>query len=144
MDNRVIQQNFNVPEGTNVFTRLHIPKYLTEMEHVRIFTDGLMTIALDPDLSGTDIRVLLGCIGNMEYENFLDKPQGELAKAFEMKQQNVSRSLKKLVERDYIRIVGKVGRQNIYRVNPSIAFKSRAKNLNALIQEWEGEEIEAS
>ena len=144
MTDRIIQQNFNVPEGTNVFTRLHIPKYLTEMEHVRIFTDGLLQIALDPDLSGEDIRVLLGCIGNMEYENFLDKPQGELASILGMKQPNVSRSLKKLVERDYIRIIGKAGRQNIYRINPLIAFKSRAKNLSQLVQDWKGEEDQAS
>lgn len=136
---RLVQQNINVPEGSNMFTGLRIPKYLTDMEYVRIFTDSLMAIATDGDLCGQDIRVLMGCIGNMEFENRLNKSQSELAEFLGMKQQNVSKHLKKLVDKDYLRIIGKIGRQNIYRINPHIAFKSRAKNFEQLSRNWEAD-----
>jgi DNA-binding MarR family transcriptional regulator len=107
------------------------------MPHVRVFIDGIMALILDQDLTGQDKDVFWCCVAEMEYENFLNKPQRELAEALGIKQQVVARSIKKLVEKDYLRIVGHQGRQNLYQISPHLVLKSRAKNLEVLIEAWE-------
>lgn len=118
-------------------TRILPMKHLTKMPHVRVFLDGLLTLALDPDLTGQDLRVMMVCLAEMEYENFLNRTQRELAEKLGIKQQDVAKSIKRLVGKDCLRIVGHQGRQNIYQVSPHIAFKSRAKNLEVLMEAWE-------
>jgi len=117
------------------------------MSYVRVFTDGLMTLTLDKDLTGQDIRVFWVCVAEMEFENILDATQSHLAKIAEIKQPDIAKSLKKLLAKDYLKVIGHKGRQNIYQVSPSLVFKSRAGNAKKMIREWnEGEsgESEAS
>ena len=147
MPDLTINQQINVPDGCYAMTRVIPLKHLTDMPYVRSFVDGLVTLALDKDLTGQDIRVFLVCVAEMEFENILDKTQGDLAAIAGMKQQHIGLSLKKLLAKDYLRVIGHKGRQNIYRINPSLVVKTRAKNVMGLIREWnEGEsgESEAS
>ena len=137
MSDKTIEQHIHVPEGCMALTRILPMKHLTKMPHVRVFTDGLLTLAFDPDLTGQDLRVTMVCLAEMEYENFLNKTQRELAEKLGIKQQDVGKSIKKLVTKDYLRIVGHQGRQNIYQVSPHIVLKSRAKNLEVLLASWE-------
>lgn len=136
MTDKIIQQNFTVPDGVNVVTRLYFPKHLSEMPHVRVFIDGIMTAILEESLTGQDLRVLMLCISEMEYENILNKSQAELAEKLGIKQQHVAKSIKKLIDGNLLQVIGKIGRQNVYRVSPLFAFKSRAKNLKGLIEAW--------
>lgn len=137
MSDKTIEQHIHVPEGCMALTRILPMKHLTKMPHVRVFLDGLLALSLDPDLTGQDLRVMMLCLAEMEYENFLNKPQRELAETLGIKQQDVAKSVKRLTEKDYLRVVGHQGRQNIYQISPYVAFKSRAKNLETLIQAWE-------
>jgi DNA-binding MarR family transcriptional regulator len=137
MTDKTIEQHIHVPEGCMALTRILPMKHLTKMPHVRVFIDGLLTLSLDPDLTGQDLRVMMICLAEMEYENFLNKTQRELAEVLGIKQQDVAKSIKKLVEKDYLRIVGHQGRQNLYQISPHIVLKSRAKNLEVLIEAWE-------
>jgi DNA-binding MarR family transcriptional regulator len=138
MPDRVIQQNITVPEGAQLLTRLAIAKHLTGMEHVRIFTDSLLEIAMDKDFTGQDLRVLMAIFSGMEYENFYSQSQTVIADQLELKQPHVSKSLSKLVTKGWLKVIGQTGRQKIYRVSPHLALKSRAKNHRQLVEDWEG------
>ena len=112
-------------------------KMLTDNPHVRVFSEGLSRLAMDKDLNGTDIRVLLFILSIMEYENLLNTTQKALSEGLGIVQQEVSKSIKKLIEGGYLKIVDKNGRQNIYQLNPHLAFKSRAKNYRLLCSIWD-------
>jgi hypothetical protein len=135
MTDRVIQQNITVPEGATVVTRIHIAKHLKD-PWLRIFEDGMLTVITDPDMTGQDLRVLLYVLVNMEFENFFRESQAVMAEELGMKQPHISKSIRKLISKGWIRIDGQIGRRNIYRINPMLGFKSRAKNHSLLIEEW--------
>ncbi len=56
-------------------------------------------------------------------------------------QADISKSIKKLISKGYLQVVDKIGRRNIYMVNPNVVFKSRAKNLKELKHAWDKETI---
>ncbi|MGB5636485.1 MAG: helix-turn-helix domain-containing protein, partial [Waterburya sp.] len=91
--------------------------------------------------SGTDLRVFLIIIGNLGYENILNVSQKTLAYQSGICQQDISKSIKKLVSKGYLQIIGNIGRRNIYMFNPSVAFKSRAKNLKELKHSWDSKNV---
>lgn len=138
MSDRVIQQNIVVEDGGQLITHLRTTKYLTKMPHYRIFNEGMARVISDGDLTGQDFKVLFHVLNNMEYENLFQQSQGAIAEALGIRQPDVSRAMKKLIEKDFIRIIGSIGRQNIYRVSPYLALKSRAKNLAPMLTEWDG------
>jgi hypothetical protein len=127
----------NVPEGCMAKTVVTPIKMLTEDPHIRIFNDGLSRLAMDKELNFTDVRVLLFITSIIDYENFLNVTQRELSEAMGIVQQEISKSIKKLIKGGYLKIIGTVGRQNIYRLDPHFAFKSRAKNLANLRRDWD-------
>lgn len=140
MSDRIIEQHIHIPEGCFMSNRVVPIKHLSNMPHVRVFLDGLLTLTLDKDLTGQDMRVFWVCVSEMEYENFLDKTQSQLAAIADIKQQHVALSLKKLLEKGFLRVIGHKGRQNIYRINPLIAVKTRAKNVSGLIDDWNNQD----
>ena len=105
--------------------------------YVRCFSDEALGLAVDRDLSGTDFRVLLAIIGNLGYENILNISQQELEKQLSISQADISKSIKKLISKGYLQVVDKIGRRNIYMINPNVVFRSRAKNLKELKQAWD-------
>jgi len=77
-------------------------------------------------LSGADWNVLGVYLGNLDFENYIQISQQAIADYLEMKQENVSRSTKKLVEKGIIIQGSKVGRHNTYRLNPFYAWKGKS------------------
>jgi hypothetical protein len=137
MTDKTFNYQINVPEGCMAKTVVTPIKMLTENPHVRVFSEGLSRLAMNKDLNGTDIRVLLFILSIMEYENLLNTTQKALSEGLGIVQQEVSKSIKKLIEGGYLKIVDKNGRQNIYQLNPHLAFKSRAKNYRLLCSIWD-------
>ena len=140
MTDKTFNYQINVPEGCMAKTVVTPIKMLTDKPHVRVFSDGLGRLAVDRKLTPTDKNVLLFLISIMEYENILNVTQKELAEGLGIDAAEVSRSIKRLIENAYLRIVDKSGRQNIYQLNPHIGFKSRAKNYNLLCSMWDAED----
>ena len=138
MSDTVIQQNITVKDGGQLVTVLKHSKYLTKMSHYRIFNEGMAQVISDKDLTQQDFKVLFHVVNNMEWDNIFQQSQVAIAEALEMQQPNVSKSMKKLIEKDFIRIIGNIGRQNVYRVSPYLALKSRAKNLAPMLGDWDG------
>ena len=118
----------------NVFTQAK--KYLKH-EHIRFFQEEMINTANDRDFNGTDLRVLITALGNLDYDNKLMLSHAKLGEQIGIKQQEVTKSFKKLVRKGYIEVVNTIGRQNIYMFNPTIAFKSRAKNFQELKETWD-------
>ena len=137
MTDKTFNYQINVPDGCMAKTIVTPIKMLTDKPHVRAFSEGLGRLAVDKQLTLTDKNVLLFLISVMEYENLINLTQRELSEGLGIVQQEVSKSIKKLIEGGYLKIVDKNGRQNIYQLNPHLAFKSRAKNYNLLCTIWD-------
>ena len=117
-------------------------KMLTQNPHIRTFSEGLSRLAIDKELNFTDVRVLLFIASIIDYENILNVTQKELSEGLGIVQQEISKSIKKLIKGGYLKIIGTVGRQNIYRLDPHFAFKSRAKNYTTLCRDWNEDKVD--
>ena len=133
-----INFQINCPDDALVNISTIPSKYL-KLPYIRSFQKEMISLAVDRDFNGTDLRVFLTIIGNLGYENILSLTQKEIGEQIGIQPVEVTKSIKKLVKKDYLQVITKVGRQNIYMFNPSVAFKSRAKNLKELKHAWDRE-----
>ena len=128
------------PEDTVINVYPKPAKYL-KSDYFRGFSEEAIALSKDKDLSGNDLRVFLAIIGNLGYDNIVNISQHELGSQSDIHQQHISKSLKKLISKGYLQIVDKIGRRNIYMVNPNVVFKSRAKNFKELKRAWDKETV---
>ena len=128
------------PEDT-VFNVYPKPAKYLKSDYFRCFLEEAIALSKDKDLSGNDLRVFLAIIGNLGYDNIVNISQSELANQSDIHQQHISQSIRKLISKGYLQIVDKIGRRNIYMVNPNVVFRSRAKNLKELKHAWDKETI---
>ena len=124
------------PEDSNLNVFTQTKKYLKH-QYIRFFQAEMISLANDRDFNGTDLRVLITALGNLDYDNKLIISHAKLGEQIGIKQQEVTKSFKKLVNKGYIEVVDTIGRQNVYMFNPSVAFKSKAKNLKELRHFWD-------
>lgn len=122
----------------NIFTE---PKRYLKDDYARHFSSEMLGLAIDRDLSGNDLRVLLAILANLGFENIVNISQQELSDQLKINRPSVAKSLRKLISKGYLEIVDTIGRRNIYMFNPSVAFKSRAKNLKELKQAWNSQTL---
>ena len=114
-----------------------IPNKYLKLPYIRSFQEEMVSLAVDRGFNGTDLRVFLVIIGNLGYENILSLTQKEIGDQVGIQPVEVTKSIKKLVNKGYLQVLTKIGRQNIYMFNPSVTFKSRAKNLKELKHAWD-------
>jgi predicted transcriptional regulator len=86
-------------------------------DFVLLDLQGMGALAMDKDLQRDDWRVIAILIKRLEYENWLIITQQEIADQLGMRQPNVARSLKKLIDKAIIVKGKKQGRVNSYRLN---------------------------
>ena len=142
MTDKTFNYQINVPDGCMAKTVVTPIKMLTQNPHIRTFSEGLSRLAIDKELNFTDVRVLLFIASIIDYENILNVTQKELSEGLGIVQQEISKSIKKLIKGGYLKIIGTVGRQNIYRLDPHFAFKSRAKNYTTLCRDWNEDKVD--
>lgn len=133
--NRRVNLEISCPDDSNVNVFTQPKKYLKQ-EYIRLFQDEMISAANDRELNGTDFRVLITVLGNLDYDNKLIISHAKLGEQIGIKQQEVTKSFKKLVNKGYIEVINTIGRQNVYMFNPGVAFKSKAKNFKQLKQFW--------
>ncbi len=131
--NRKLEIYYPEDSVVNVFAKPR--KHLSD-DYARCFLNEMVALALDRDFTGTDFRVLLAIIGNLEYDNKINISQRQLGKELNIKRPEVTKSIGKLISKGYLQVVDTAGRQNIYQFNPHIAFRSRAKNYKDLCRAW--------
>ena len=79
------------------------------------------------ELNGTELKVFLYMLEVMEFENFLNIPQKEMAKEIGISVRLIKQAIKGLREKGYIEVYKK-GRENYYRINPEVAWKGSEKS----------------
>ena len=117
------------------------PKKYLKDDYARYFSNEILGLAVDKDLSGNDLRIFLAVLANLGFENILSISQQELSNQLGIHRSDIAKSIKKLISKGYLEIIDTVGRQNIYMFNPGVAFKSKAKNLKDLKRAWDKETI---
>jgi hypothetical protein len=106
------------------------------------FTEGWIAMAQNPlvTLAQANIgqeawRVFAIILGNLDYENWINLNQTELAKKLDMKQPNFARGLKSLIDEEVLLLGPKIGRNRTFRLNPQYGWKGSAKNHKEALQE---------
>ena len=134
MNKKKIEVYYPEDSVVNIFSQPN--KYLKD-DYARYFSREMLGLAIDKDLSGNDLRVLLGILANIGFNNILDISQQDLSNQLEIHRSDIAKSIKKLISKGYLEIIKTIGRQNIYMLNPSVVFKCRAKNLKELKHAWD-------
>jgi biotin operon repressor len=74
------------------------------------------------ELNNKELKVFNYMLSIMDFENWINVPQKEIAKEIGIHKVDVSRAIKGLKEKGYIEIIKK-GRENYYRIRPEVAWK---------------------
>jgi len=74
------------------------------------------------ELTEGELRVFNYMLGVMDFENWINIPQKQIAKEIGIHPVTVSKIVKQLAEKGYIEIYKK-GRENYYRIRPEVAWK---------------------
>ena len=75
-------------------------------------------LAMDTELDGVDLRVFLYLTSCLDFENFLQAPQLEIAEALGRRKEHITRSMAKLKAKGVVIAGPKVGRSAVWRLNP--------------------------
>ena len=79
-------------------------------------------------LTGEQFKVLMMLLADLDYENYIQIAQADIADALGMQKTNVSRSVKALIDLSVILQGPKVGRSYSYRLNPQFGWKGTVSN----------------
>lgn len=95
---------------------------------------ALMALS-NANLSGESSKVLFAILALLDFENWIQLNQSELADKINMRRGNLNRSLK-ILEDEKVLIRGpKVGRSITFRLNPNYGWKGSAKKHNEVLKE---------
>jgi hypothetical protein len=72
-------------------------------------------------------RVFWALIERLDFENYINVVQADIARELEMQRPHVSRAIKELVEQDIILKGPKIGRNVTYRLNPNLGWRGSGK-----------------
>lgn len=92
--------------------------------------EALELLATDKDLKGEAYKILLLLLSRLDFENWIQISQQEIADTLDMKKQNVSRSISLLESKGILLRGPKVGRSYAFRLNPYFGWKGKVKNLD--------------
>lgn len=90
--------------------------------------EALQELAKDRDLTGETFRVFLLICGKLDFENWIQISQVEIAQELNLKKPNVSRSMKMLESKGIV-LKEKRGNSHAYRLNPDYGWKEKTINL---------------
>lgn len=73
------------------------------------------------------IVVFNALMARLDFENYIQVSQADIASEVDMKRPNVNRAIKRLEELGFIRQGPKVGRSFTYQLHPELAWKGKGK-----------------
>ncbi len=130
----------DIPNDTNATIHIYPGtkrKHLRGMDYAIVFLEMFSQLASDKELNLTDRRVLDGLVAHLDFGNEINVSQGTLAKELGIKRPNVSSSIKKLIQKNYILVLKTQGRQNIYQLNPHYGMKAKPEDKRMLDRAWD-------
>lgn len=93
------------------------------------FQDAFEEIAKDPDMTGENLRVLMYLYSKLDFENYIQQSQNDIAKALGMRKENVSRAMRTLSGKQIVMEGPRVGRSKCFRLNPNYGWKGKVRTL---------------
>lgn len=141
MLDKVMTDNYNSIvvnyDCEDAFVGIIIPNTRLKCPYVRVFQPELMELAKDERLSGIDLRVLLAIWSSVDFENRFEISLSQLAREMDRHRPAISRSVSKLSQFGYIKLIAKCRPCNHYMVNPYACFKSRSSKYVKLLKRWD-------
>ena len=86
-----------VLDGVHVAT--FQPRLKVKEKYMLLFQKALQDLATDRQLRGESLRVLLALLGRLDFENYLNISQRELADELRVRQPSIARAMRQLRER---------------------------------------------
>lgn len=124
---RFSQIDESTGEVINGFVAVIRPKQKSSFErHFTMNQAALLSIA--NELNHDQTRVLLALLAHLDYENYIQVAQIDIAKSLGMQKTHVSRAVKGLTEKEIILEGPKIGRSKTYRLNPQYGWKGTVLN----------------
>jgi len=94
------------------------------------FQDAFESLARDKDLWGQPTAVLHFLMSRLSFDNYIALEQKEISDQLSVDKSDVSRAIKKLVEKGILEKGPRIGKSFSYKLNPLYGWKGRVKNLN--------------
>jgi predicted transcriptional regulator len=124
---RVTQIDLETGEDLGGFVAVVRPKQKSSFQrHFTMNQAALITIA--NELNHDQMRVLMALLADLDYENYIQVAQIDIANALRMQKTHVSRAVKNLLEFGIILEGPKIGRSKTYRLNPQFGWKGTINN----------------
>ena len=113
-----------VPKRKNGFDR----HFTMNQDAMLFLARGKLEEAAKANLGADAYRVLFAVLSVVDFENWIQFNQAEMADMIGMQRQNFGRAMRKLEAIELLQRGPKVGRSVTYRLNPSFGWKGSAKN----------------
>ncbi|WGL94102.1 MarR family transcriptional regulator [Arsenophonus nasoniae] len=127
MAKKYTQIDSDTGEEVGSFVAIIRPKQKSAFErHFTMNQAALLLIA--NELNHDQMRVLMALLADLDYENYIQVSQMDIAKILKMQKSNVSRAVKNLLEFGVILEGPKIGRSKTYRLNPQFGWKGTVSN----------------
>lgn len=124
---RITQIDESTGEVIGGFVAVIRPKQKSSFErHFTMNQAALEIIATE--LSHEQTRVLMILLSELDYENYIQVAQVDIAEKLKMQKTNVSRAMKNLMQMDVILEGPRIGRSKTYRLNPQFGWKGTVTN----------------
>lgn len=124
---RVTQIDLDTGEDLGGFVAVVRPKQKSSFQrHFTMNQAALITIA--NELNHDQMRVLMALLAELDYENYIQVAQIDIAEALSMQKTHVSRAIKNLIEFGIILEGPKIARSKTYRLNPQFGWKGTVGN----------------
>lgn len=124
---RITQIDLETGEDLGGFVAVIRPKQKSSFQrHFTMNQEALLIIA--NELNHDQMRVLMALLADLDYENYIQIAQIDIAKALKMQKTHVSRAIKNLLEFGIVLEGPKIGRSKTYRLNPQFGWKGTVSN----------------
>ncbi|EJY0535616.1 hypothetical protein OE853_004837 [Salmonella enterica] len=124
---RVTQVDAETGVELGGFVAVIRPKQKSSFErHFTMNQAALKIIATE--LNHEQTKVLMMLLADLDYENYIQVAQIDIAESLTMKKSAVSRAIRHLLEFGIILEGPKIGRSKTYRLNPQFGWKGTVSN----------------
>lgn len=124
---KVTQVDLETGEDLGGFVAVIRPKQKSSFErHFTMNQAALKIIATE--LNHEQTKVLMMLLADLDYENYIQVAQIDIAESLGMKTSAISRAIRHLLEFGIIIEGPKIGRSKTYRLNPQFGWKGTVSN----------------